>query len=97
MSNILHAECADGQILPYLGYIQCSLNAKGIDNDQVFVDGLFLIVLNTTYNRSVFVLIGMNIISVLMNIVKNMVPGLYNFNDIFSKGDTYTVLAKVGH
>lgn len=53
--------------------------------------------LNTTYNRSVFVLIGMNIISVLMNIVKNMVPGLYNFNDIFSKGDTYTVLAKVGH
>lgn len=54
-------------------------------------------VLDTTYNRSVFVLIGMNIISVLMNIVKNMVPGLYNFNDIFSKGDTYTVLAKVGH
>lgn len=93
MSNILHAECADGQILPYLGYIQCSLNAKGIDNDQVCVDGTN----DTIYNRSVFVLIAMNIISVLMNIVKNMVPGLYNFNDIFSKGDTYTVLAKVGH
>lgn len=70
MSNILHVECADGQSLPYLGYIQCSLKAKGIDNNQVFVDGLFLIVPNTSYNECVPVLIGTNIISVLMNLVK---------------------------
>lgn len=70
MSNILHVECADGQSLPYLGYIQCSLKAKGIDNNQVCVDGLFLIVPNTSYNKGVPVLIGTNIISVLMNLVK---------------------------
>lgn len=70
LSNIFHVECADGQSLPSLGYIQCSLKAKGIDNNQVFVDGLFLIVPNTSYNKCVPVLIGSNIISVLMNLVK---------------------------
>lgn len=71
LSNILHVECADGQSLPYLGCIQCSLRAKGFDNDQVCVDGLLnFLLLPNIYNRSVPVLIGTNIISVLMNMVK---------------------------
>ena len=61
MSDILNVECADGQQLPYLGYISTMMTSPGIPQCSEKAC-LFLIVPDTNYNLKVPALIGTNIL-----------------------------------
>ena len=61
VTDILNIECADGQKLPYSGYIKASMTSPGIPKcTEQFC--LLLVVPDTNYNQSVPVLIGTNIL-----------------------------------
>lgn len=62
VTDILQVECADGQKLPYVGYIKASLSSSGIPQCQELFC-LFLVVPDTNYNLRVPVLIGTNILN----------------------------------
>ena len=61
MSDILNVECADGQQLPYLGYISTMMTSPGIPQCSEKAC-LFLIVPDTNCNLKVPALIGTNIL-----------------------------------
>ncbi|XP_062601250.1 uncharacterized protein LOC134262945 [Saccostrea cucullata] len=65
VEDILHIECADGEQMPYFGYVCVTLTAYGTPLD-LLENCLFLIVPDSTYNSRVPVLIGTNIINRLM-------------------------------
>ena len=61
VTDILNIECADGQKLPYSGYIKASMTSPGIPKcTEQFC--LLLVVPDTNYNQRVPVLIGTNIL-----------------------------------
>ena len=65
VTDILNVECADGNKLPYLGYIEASLKSPGIsDCTEQFC--LFLVVPDTNYNTQIPVLIGTNILDEIL-------------------------------
>lgn len=64
LQNVLKIECADGELLPYLGYIIASLTAPGTGSHSIEEqECLLLVVPDSRYNRSVPLLIGTNILS----------------------------------
>lgn len=70
MSDILNVECADGQKLPYSGYIKATMKSVGIPQcKEQFC--LFLIVPDTNYNLKVPVLLGTNILDEVMKDCKS--------------------------
>lgn len=62
LNDILKLECADGNFMPYSGYIQVQISAVGIPSDHV-QDCIFLVVPDTEYNKDVPLLIGTNILA----------------------------------
>ena len=66
LTEILHVECADGQILPYLGFIEADLTVKGIPKSEN-QPCLFLIVPDTAYSARIPVILGTNVLSELLN------------------------------
>ena len=66
LMDFIRIECADGQPMPYLGYIEGTLEMKGIPQEHQLITGLFLIVPDSQYNREVPLLIGTNIMSEIM-------------------------------
>lgn len=70
MGEHLDIECADGQTLPYLGYVSVNLATCGLSSNEVLQDCLFLIVPDSDYNTRVPVLIGTNILSRLMDLLR---------------------------
>ena len=64
LSKILKIECADGNVLPYKGYIESSLKACGIPENQE-QKCLLLVVPNTQYNNTTPILLGTNILTEL--------------------------------
>lgn len=74
--EILNIECADGNTLPYLGYIEATLNTNGIPN-QKDLTCLLLVVPETPYNSKTPILLGTNIIQELMTSCKE------NFGHLF--------------
>ena len=70
LDEVLHIECADGQNMPYLGYISVSIKSYGAPH-HVLEECLFLIVPNSNYNARVPVLIGTNIISRLIDLTRD--------------------------
>ena len=56
----LDIKCADGLTLPYLGYIEVSVELPCTDQGPVFV--LLLLVPDTEYNRTVLLIVGTNVI-----------------------------------
>lgn len=70
LKNILNVECADGSKLPYIGYVEATLQTDGVPK----TDGqtcIFLITPDTPYNRKTPVLIGTNILNELLMDCKN--------------------------
>ena len=66
MKDILNVECADGQRLPYSGYIKANMTSPGIlQCTEQFC--LFLVVPDTNYNFRTPVLIGTNILDEIEN------------------------------
>ena len=70
VEDILRIECADGNDLPYDGYVELDLSIatkKGKTNNMILPSCLFLIVPDSKYNAQVPVLIGTNILSSYMD------------------------------
>ncbi len=66
IDRILKVECAGGEMLPYVGYIEAELKAPDIfDKDSL--PALFLIVPDTRYSHSVPVLLGTNVLQSLVD------------------------------
>ena len=72
VTDMLHIECADGQEMPYLGYISVTLTPYGTQLDSLS-DCLFLIVPTSTYSTRTPVLIGTNIITRLLDLTRDLV------------------------
>ena len=70
LDRILYIECADGNTLPYLGYIEVSITAiEGIP-DLKPTDCIFLVTPETSYSSRTPVLLGTNILNELMDSCK---------------------------
>lgn len=63
LEQLLHVECADGQPLPYLGYVEVNIVFSGLCGEQCC---LLLVVPRSNYNSQVPLLLGTNVLSVLM-------------------------------
>ena len=66
LHNILKQECADGQSLPYFGYIQADLQSVDFPTDYV-QSCILLGVPDTVYNTNVPVLLGTNVLVEFLN------------------------------
>ena len=66
LSSLLKIECANGETLPYRGFIQVTLQAPGVPNTDHH-ECLLLVVAETEYNRKVPILLGTNVISDFLN------------------------------
>ena len=62
IGDLLHIEGAAGQAVPYLGYIEVSVNIPEISQEQ---DCLILVVPQTNYSSRVPLLIGTNILKII--------------------------------
>ena len=62
VKTLMSLECADGSALPYLGFIACELQVHGISDKPEALDSLFLVVNNTSYHKTVPVLIGIYVL-----------------------------------
>ena len=66
LNNILHIECADGNSLPYKGYIEAELEVIGIPKSKKKTC-LFLVVPETDFNKKTPLLLGTNVLSELLD------------------------------
>ncbi|MCU7801000.1 MAG: retroviral-like aspartic protease family protein, partial [gamma proteobacterium symbiont of Lucinoma myriamae] len=69
LESILTIECADGQNLPYKGYVEVELCVSGIENSQI-ITCLALIVPKSNYNSKVPLLLGTNVLSMFLDMCK---------------------------
>ncbi|VDI74748.1 Hypothetical predicted protein, partial [Mytilus galloprovincialis] len=70
MNHFLNIECADGQPLPYMGYVEADLQLTGSSRFKSYT-GLFLVVPNSPYHKTVPLLIGTNILTTVMKDIKS--------------------------
>ncbi len=83
LAKILNIECADGNSLPYLGYIEGDLTVlEGMPPSQP-VSYIFLVTPDTAYSAQTPVLIGMNVLEELLTDCKA------------THGDRYLQVAKL--
>ena len=69
LDNILKLECADGQSLPYFGYIQVDLQSVDFPTKHV-QSSILLVVPDTEYNSNVPLLLGTNVLTEFLNSCK---------------------------
>ena len=70
LEEILEIECASGDHLKYLGFVEAKMKVAGIDEDDNQTC-LFLVVPESRYGKTVPVLLGTNILSCLMKSCKD--------------------------
>ena len=70
LDKILHIECADGENLPYLGYVAADLELPGTSTTVQPQRCLLLVVPDSTYNRQIPLLLGTNVLTAAMKDVK---------------------------
>ena len=68
INQLLQIECADGQSLPYTGYIETEIFIKQLNQNHRC---LFLIVPDSDYNSTVPLIIGTNLLLNIMDICRN--------------------------
>lgn len=85
LNNILKIECADGQELPYIGYVEIDLRInKGLPQSTL-KHCLFLVSPDTNYSKRVPVIIGTNILHEFLTECKS------NFGETFlQKANLFT-------
>lgn len=64
-------ECADGQMMPYLGFVIVDLSTYGLSTLEVLRQCMFLVVPDSQYNAKVPVLIGTNILNYLLDVTRS--------------------------
>ena len=67
LTNVLKIECADGQSLPYLGYIHTSISAA-VTGSQQAIQCLVLVCPDFEYSKSTPLLLGTNFLSEAMKL-----------------------------
>ena len=67
LQNLIHIECADGNPLPYIGYVEAELQVPKLSNMSL----LLLIVPDNNYNAHVPILLGTNCLYPMMNDCRN--------------------------
>jgi hypothetical protein len=73
LNLIMNIECADGQPLPYDGYVEIDIESFGVEEEECYLERcIFLVIPNSPYNVSVPLLIGTNILSVFMGCTHNL-------------------------
>ena len=70
LNRILHIECADGEEMPYLGYITVDFELPGTSTSDRPQHCLLLAVPDSMYNSSVPLMIGTNILKVAIDDAK---------------------------
>ena len=71
VGNILNIECADGQDLPYIGYIETEISIdKGLPGAKP-LPCLLLVTPDTQYSKKTPVILGTNVLNELMKDCKN--------------------------
>ena len=70
LGKILRIECADGQDMPYLGYISADLQLPGTSTSDRPQSCLFLVVPDSNYNKTVPLLLGTNVLHATMDDVR---------------------------
>ena len=76
LDNFLKLECADGQTMPYSGYIQVDLQSVGLPNEHV-QSCILLVVKDTEYNSTVPILLGTNVLTEFLKYCKEEVGDNY--------------------
>jgi hypothetical protein len=72
LKEILHIECADGEALPYSGFIKTDIVTHGVGVEDSRVHPCLLLVVPTSrYSSKVPVLLGTNILESLMDITRD--------------------------
>ena len=66
LDDFVNIECADGNSLSYLGYIETEIQPIGIPN-CTHIPCLFLIVPDSNYTKTVPILLGTNVINLFLN------------------------------
>lgn len=66
LSFILNVECADGELLPYHGFIETTVEVSGMSGSH-HQDCVLLVVPDSQYNSRVPVLLGTNILAALLD------------------------------
>lgn len=69
LDDIIKIKCADGENMPYLGYIKVTVSTEDISSPNT-KDCLMLVVPTTDYSKKVPAIIGTNFIKNIMNCVK---------------------------
>lgn len=64
LDEILRIECASGDMLPYVGYVELEVQLPHLTNNKE--TSLFLVVPDTNYNQRVSALVGTNVLKLLM-------------------------------
>lgn len=64
-------ECADGQMMPYLGFVIVDLSTYGLSTLEVLRQCMFLVVPDSQYNAKVPVLIETNILNHLLEATRS--------------------------
>lgn len=64
LSDILSIECADGQPLPYLGYVEVELSVGGVTGLEP-KDCILLVVPDTQYSTTTPVILGTNVCGIV--------------------------------
>lgn len=70
ITDILEVECANGEKLPYSGYIEVTISTNGLENSDNLPKFPLLIVPNNNYNRNVPILLGTNVLQYFLNDVQ---------------------------
>ena len=66
LDDIIKVECADGQLLPYLGFVEASVSVPGLTSEEG-QETIFLVTPDTDYNARVPVLLGTNVLKPIMD------------------------------
>jgi transposase InsO family protein len=67
LAEVMTIECADGQPLPYDGYVEIDIEAFGGGDEVDHLDRcIFLVIPDSRYNSQVPLLIGTNLLSIFM-------------------------------
>ena len=66
VGNILNIECADGENLPYIGYIETDITVEEELSDSKSLPCLFLVTLDTRYSERTPIILGTNVLQELM-------------------------------
>ena len=90
ITELLHIECADGNTLPYKGFIEASIRVPELPDSEELICPM-LVVSDTNYNQKTPILLGTNVLTCLMHHCKK------HYGDNFLqksqlKGHLYTAL-----